>query len=282
MRRIGRAALALTGLLFACSSSKDQPATDDENALLAQDGSDANAAESHTESMTSTFITAAAGGGIGFASSGSALGGGHLAAEAIGDGLKAVYVGCKTPIAAAVDANAKKITYTFDDCSGPYGLLHVTGVVTVTYDQPAPTQLNLDLSSTGLVVNRTKLDWHATGAITASGTSRSMVWKGSVGGTTARGRAFSRTNEKTIGWEAGKQCVTVNGASEGDVTGRKLRTEVSAYTICESACPEAGGSIKITSVATGKTVSLAFDGSNTATYTGPNGGQVQVRLACGL
>ena len=273
------ASLATTPNL-ACSSRRDTPPTDDENALLAQDGSDANAAEGNAAGMTSTFVTAQSG-GIGF-SSAVDLVGGTLSTQGIGDTIKGVYSGCKTPLAPIQDAAAQTVTYTFDGCTGPYGLVNVTGVVVAKYDVVSPTQIKLDLSSKGLKVNKTTIDWTAKADITSVGSARTMVWDGTLGGTTGRGRTFARVDRKTITWEAGGQCITVNGSSEGDVTGRKVRTDVTTMSLCKGACPGPGGSVKVTSAESGKSISIDYDGDETATYTGPNGGKAEVRLACGL
>lgn len=264
----------------ACSSRRDTTDTEDENALLAQDGTDAAAAEGNTEGMTSTFVTAQSG-GIGFSSAGDLVRG-ALGVRAIGDVIKGVYTGCKTALSPVQDTAAKTVTYTFDGCTGPYGLVGVTGAVVAKYDVVSPTQIRLDLSSTGLKVGRATLDWTAKADITSTGTSRTMVWDAAIGGTTGRGRPFTRTNKKTITWDAGAACITVSGTSEGDVSGRRLRTDVTSVSLCRGACPGAGGSVKTTNVATGKSVTITYDGDETATYTGPSGGTAQVRLLCGL
>jgi hypothetical protein len=110
-----------------------------------------------------------------------------------------------------------------------------------------------------------------------------MQWDGQFSGTTARNRSFSRQNHKTITWTAGASpiCVDVNGYSEGDVTGRKLRTDVTDYKRCRGACPDSG-EIKITNEATSTSIEAKFDGGDQVTFTGPNGGQLTVTLECGL
>jgi hypothetical protein len=65
---------------------------------------------------------------------------------------------------------------------------------------------------------------------------------------------------------------------------REIDSTITNYKLCREAdgsdgCPS--GEIKHENVASGRTISVSFDGSNEATITGPKGGTVQVPLVCG-
>jgi len=257
-------------------------AADDDTTALAQDGADTSAIENDTETLSSSFIAST--GTLGLAAAGD-LGGGALGAANLGDAARAMYfpAGC---LSVTTDATSRATVYAFDHCTGPYGLLDVTGTVKVTVT-PSPStvgnRLELVFVGTGLTVNRATADWSAAANIasTALG-SRTMTWKASLSGTTARGRAFTRTNQKTIAWTVGQDCVLVNGSSDGNVTGRNIHTDVINYSRCKGECPAAGSEIRITNATNGKTVDITCDGGNQATFTGPNGKQTEITLACGL
>ena len=127
-------------------------------------------------------------------------------------------------------------------------------------------------------MNRATVDWTATAEVTNTGADRSMHWKGALSGTTARGKTFSRTNEKTVTWRFGERCFGVSGISEGTVRDRYLRTEVTNFRRCQGACPEAGGRITISNEKKLK-VEILFDGTSRATYTSPKG-KTTFDLAC--
>jgi hypothetical protein len=277
-----RAALAaLTGLLVigASACKKDSsPATDttEDPSALAEDGTDSAAAEIDAEIVTSSLVSPTpSSGSLTLASTGD-LAGGALATAAVGDGAKALYFpkGCLT---VASDDAAKTVTYDFADCAGPNGIFRLRGRVVATY-ATAPGTLTLDLVGHDLQVNRSAVDWTAHATITAAGLARSMHWQGTLSGTTARGKTFSRTNTKNVAWRFGERCYAVSGVSEGKVRDRFLRTEITDFRRCQGACPEAGGKITISNAAKLK-VEITFDGTSQATYTTPKGALV-VDLAC--
>jgi hypothetical protein len=256
---------------------------DEETTNLAEDGADSTAAENDSEALTSTLIGSggAGGGGIGLASA-SDLAGGGLGTREIGDGAKALYFprGCLTVTPGAgstpLEGTAK---YEFNGCTGPAGLLNIRGVVDVTY-KATLNHLTLDLVASGVQVNRATVDWTAHAEIDAVDAARTMVWKASLTGTTARGREISRTNEKVIDWTVGEPCVGIDGVSQGNLSGRNVKTEVNDFRRCRGSCPEAGGSIVVTHVDKNVSVEIKYDGTNQATLIHPKG-ETKIALFCG-
>lgn len=275
---LGVCGVALVAATAGCKN-KDTPQTEnpDDTSLLAQDGADTNALEVDHELLSSSLVAASSGGTLSLASSGE-LGGAELVPADVGDGAKSFFFprGCLTT---SHDLATSTVTYDFKDCTGPAGLLRVSGEIKATY-KAQPSKLALELVGTGLRINRATADWHATAVITADGVSRTMSWNAQLSGTTARGRDFSRTTQKALLWKVGERCFAASGVSEGNVKGRSLRTEITGYARCQGSCPEAGGKIRITSVTSGKQLVIDFDGTSRATVTGPKGETATVPLAC--
>jgi hypothetical protein len=260
---------------IGCRKSSSSTTTDD-TSTLAQDGTDTSFAESDSELLSSSLVGSSATGSLTLADA-DVLDNGDLQTDNIGDGAKGFFFprGCLTVVN---DSVGQVATYDFNGCTGPFGLLRITGNLKATYSSTA-NSLTLDLVGTNLTVNRANVDWHAHAVITSSGTSRTMTWSAQLSGTTARSRQFTRTNTKTVTWKVGERCFTLNGTSDGDVTGREIKTEIVNYSRCAAACPEAGGEITITNVKTGTKLEITYDGSNTATFTGPQG-TASIPLIC--
>ena len=275
-------AVVLTSFLVlaasACkkeSATPSTPATDDPS-LLAEDGTDSASAETDTEVITSSLVSAtAAGGSLSLAS--TDLTGGNLGTAGVGDGAKAIYFprGC---LDVKSDEATKTVTYAFTGCVGPNGIFKLTGTIVATYEVAAD-KLVLNLVGHDLRVNRATVDWVARAEITANGAAREMRWHGSLAGTTPRGKEFTRTNDKVVSWRFGERCFAVAGVSEGNVRGRYLRTEITDFRRCQGSCPEAGGRITITNAEAKVKVEILFDGTSRATYTTPKVSTV-FDLAC--
>ena len=244
-------------------------------------GSDGAETEGNVEALSSSFIS-----GSGAGTGALSLAGdlelspptGDIRPQGIGDAAKAFYLpqGC---LVVTVDAAKSQAIYAFNDCTGPYGLVHITGNVVVGYSSSGLTQLSLTYAAAGLKINGATVDWSATANITASISSRDMVWDGKFSGTTGHGRAIQRTNHKEYKWTVGVPCLSVSGTSDGTVTGHDLHVDVIGYSRCVGACPASGSEIKITDVTANKIYDLKY-ATNEATYTEPTGQSVTFTPWC--
>jgi hypothetical protein len=259
---IASLSLALPVSSSACAARHKAAAEDADAIALAENGSDTSAAESDTETMTTSFLSAASA-RLGVASNGSSY---YQPAD------------CLT---STRDDAAQKATLTFNQCSGPLGLLHVTGTIDLAWSTSAGA-LHLDVSGSALRVNKATVDvWTASADITADGAKRTMRWSAHLEGTTARARPFARDNAKTIEWTVGEACIVVNGTSSGHVASRSFHTTIKSYGRCRGQCPEAGSEITITSDTDGRSIDITFDGANHATFT-TGATSTEITLACGL
>jgi hypothetical protein len=274
------ALVVVASLAAGCASKKDTSTdntSDDENVAGGSESSDTEAAG---ESLSSSLV----GGGSGTVSLASELdlnggSGEGLHFNNVGDKAKALFLpaGCLV----VTDEPAKmQATYAFTDCTGPYGLVHITGSVIVGYKAPSGTELDLTYTANGLKINGATIDWDASAKITVSGGDNyEMDWTGHFTGTTAKGRTIDRTNTKVYKWTTGVACLSVSGSSDGTVTGHELKTDVINFSKCALACPASGSEIKITDVTANKVYDLKY-GDNTATYTNPAGNSITFKPPC--
>jgi hypothetical protein len=273
MKRTMILALALFGTTAACAARHTET-PDAESAALAEDGSDSSATESDAETLTESLLTTASS-QVGLASVDAS---GSLHAEGNGTPVASVFfqpAGCLTAV-----KEAGKTTYTFDGCTGPLGLRKLNGSMDVTWSRLGTDGLHLDIVGAGMKMNGASFAWTATADITRSGAQRSMHWVGTFNGTTARGKTIARSNDKTISWTIGERCLTVDGVSQGQVADRGLRIVVDSFRRCTGSCPDAGSQITITHAATGRTVSITYEGGAAATFTGANGRTSEITLLC--
>jgi hypothetical protein len=291
-RRRTRAMIALGVVLaFAvvgCRQKKvvDQKPNpnDPEEIAFVEDGTDATAAESDAQLLTSSLVSASSTGGVALAS--VDLSGGDLGTRDIGDGLHAIYLP-RPCLTVSNDPETSTATYTFNRCLGPNGLRAVTGVVKAHY-LIEPNHLHLDITADDLQVNEATIDWSASADIQSTDSNRTMTWKAQLSGTSAGGRSFRRNNEFTVKWTLGEPCFSLNGFAEGKIRKstedesreREIRTDISDFRRCRRGCPDAGGKITVTNVTKDKKVELLYDGTNQATFITPKGQSVVVPLFC--
>jgi len=276
MSRYRSTTLFVGACISACAATAcaphHTPAAADETAALAEDGTDASEVESQSSSLTASFVLGA----------GSTTDAGQAATTATA--ARAFFTaGC---LRTRVDAAQKTAVHDLTDCGGPWGLVHVTGTVTLIYESVTTPDgrpaLRVDVSGTGLKLNRSIADYNATAVIAADGLAREMHWTGHIAGTTARGRAYTRDADWTVRWTAGEPCIALDGTATGTVMNRTIQTTVSDYRRCKNDCPAAGGRIVVQNTRTSAEVSIDYDGGDSATFTEANGRTVHIALACGL
>jgi hypothetical protein len=280
---IGLALLTTCSLLGGCASRSALSESEE----LAGAGDDDAITQSNLESMGTSFVGSSSGGNLGVTSpeelNSLARQPGELTAQSGGSNPPGGFyqpAGCLTVNA---DIATRTITYAFSDCTGPYGLVHLTGTVDVVWSSSGSTNLQLAFSAQDFQINSaTVTTWNATAVITANGDARDMTWAASLSGTTGHGRAFNRTNNKDIKWTVGTPCLAISGSSQGDVTGLNLLTTITNYQRCVDSCPQAGSEINVKDVTDGKSIDLTYLGGQSAQFTGVEGKVWDLTVACGL
>ena len=252
-------------------------------AQLASDSSgaeDVNGTESDVESLGTSFV-----GSDGASLATQSLLAGSSVKLMSGDtttvgipGFTFLPAGCLTE---TQDLATSTETYVFNGCTGPLGLVELTGTVTVGW-QVAGSQLTLDFSAQGFQINRATIDsWQATAVITSTGSQRSMTWSAQLSGTTGSGRQFNRTNQKVLQWTVDVACLSASGQSSGDILGANLQTDIVTWQRCADSCPQAGSQITVKNLDKGDSIDIAYDGGPTAELTLDGSKPFEIRLACG-
>lgn len=268
-------ALALSILSVACAVKDKSLASDTSGA------EDVAGTESDTEALASSFVNPSGGGVTTMSlSRGPGESDLHLAGDTSTVGNPGFWfqpAGCEQT---TVDKSGQSASFVFNGCTGPLGLVEVTGAVNLTW-QTANDQLTLDFSAQGLKINRATIDsWQATAVVTASGNQRTMTWNATLSGTTGRGRSFDRTNQKTLQWTAGVACLEVSGQSTGDILGAKLQTTFTSWKRCADSCPQSGSEIQVKNLGNGDDIDIKYLGGPDADLT-LDGKTEEIGLACG-
>lgn len=155
------------------------------------------------------------------------------------------------------------VIYTLDACTGPYGLVTVSGAVHVSYRAGA-SGLAFVAQASDLDVNGGTLSFENEGVISGSGTSRTLELDVDARGTTPRGREYTRVGSYTLSWDAGTECMSLEGDWATELERVSWSTTVRGYERCEGGCPASGGSI-VWSSASGS-VTVRYDGSARAEW----------------
>jgi len=258
------ASLPLVVALAAGCPRKDPDLGDKLFAAEAADANDGANTEGGLFSVATDDVPMAAGG---------------LTAEAIATsaannaGKHLLPAGCVTATAAGAT-----VTYVLDDCTGPHGLIHVTGTVTVTFDAQA-AGVAAHGSATDLHVNGATYSFDSDAMYTMVDGRKQVAVATQGNGTGPRGHAFTREGNYVFAWD-GAGCHTLDGAwSTTGEGGRKWSTTVAGLARCKGMCPTAG-TITHTGGLTGVTITITFDGSADAHWVSSRGGAGDVTMLC--
>ncbi len=182
---------------------------------------------------------------------------------------------------ATVATAGNVVSYTFDSCSGPLGLVDISGMQTVTF-RPGPEvgSIEMAMASEGLTLGGRAVEHEAVAVLTITETGRRLTYDGTFTGTTARGVAVSHASDLTIVTDEPSECFTLDGTTGGTVGPRGLDVTFERFQRCGpvTTCPS--GTISSTARLKRITVSVAFDGSDSAVVTTPRGREIDVDLEC--
>ena len=195
------------------------------------------------------------------------------AAKRIGDRLKAS--GC-----AVVTQTGNTVTYALTNCTGPYGLVNVTGTVTAVYTRANSGGVQVVITGSGIKANNSTISLNATVISTEANGIRTAVVTANGSGTGPRGAAVGRVGNYTTTYDQANECITINGSWETSGAQNKASTVVSNYKRCKGTCPAAGGSIVHTFAGSRGAVTLTYDGSAVAKWAGNNRSGT-LNLKCG-
>jgi hypothetical protein len=182
--------------------------------------------------------------------------------------------GCATAL-----ATGATVTYTFKDCTGPWGLVHVTGTVVVSYSLGLDG-LHATATASDLSVNGATVDINAAAVYQISGTTKTLTVTSMGAGTGARGTRFARQGAYTVSWDGATGCGALDGEWSTTIAGLTWSTTVSGLKKCVGMCPAAGGTVTHVRALAGVTLTIRFDGSDIARWSSSSGLSGTVDLLC--
>jgi hypothetical protein len=182
--------------------------------------------------------------------------------------------------AACVSATAQLnvVTYQLSNCTGPYGLVHVTGSVVVTYTKQADG-IHAAASASALEVNGATMNLDSQATYTVTGSARKLVVATDGSGTGPRGTQITRHGSYTLGWDDASECASLDGAWSTGIGSDTWSTSIAGYAQCKGHCPTSG-TLSHTGGFSKVTVTVAFDGSGAARWSTSRGRSGTIALFC--
>lgn len=188
--------------------------------------------------------------------------------------------GCATRTKDAT--NPDVVHVTLNECTGPFGLVHWDGDITITFSKSASGGLHAEAASSDMTVNGHPVTFSrsaditvASGTISISGTS---AWTRE----TATGETISHARSTSVSIDTATGCRTIDGSETSMIGTREIDSTLDGYKICQTATSESCPTGTWTQVhkASGKTVTIVFDGTATAKVELP-AVTIDVPLVCG-
>lgn len=192
-------------------------------------------------------------------------------------------VGLYPQSCAEKEASGNTVHVDYQDCTGAFGKVRLNGGLDAILEPSEGCGLHAEIVDSGdLTANGKRLDYEASADVTFQDGHREIDWRAHFQGTTRRGRRIVQSSKLAIGVEEATSCVTVNGDIDGRV-GKRLDYDanIDGLAVCPGACPSAGvvrasvdGRIR------DRTLTIVFDGSDTARVTGWTGREFDVEMVC--
>jgi hypothetical protein len=167
------------------------------------------------------------------------------------------------------------VTITYTDCTGPHGLVHVSGELDVTI-AVSGTTITAHGTSSDMQINRANVVIDATATYAVSGTTKTLTVATNGSGTGPRGNEIEHEGNYTITWDAASQCRTIAGDWRTDL-GVRERSNAVSLSRCAGGCPT--GSVTHHFLA-GASLTVTFDGTATAAWSASTGRSGTVALGC--
>ena len=177
---------------------------------------------------------------------------------------------------ATIAQSGATITATYTDCTGPRGLVHVSGQLVLVVSVSGAGAISVQGTSDDLQVNGASLVVDATALYSSSGTSHSLAVTTHGSGTGPRGLDIVHDGDYTLAWDTATQCHTLDGNWSTEIGAASRSTQASLHR-CVGQCPSGTVTRKLR---TGATLTVTFDGQGTATWSSTAGRSGTVTLAC--
>lgn len=182
---------------------------------------------------------------------------------------------------AVATANGANVAITYTNCTGPRGLIDVTGEVDLAITVSLAGGISVHATATDLEVNKATLTFDSTGTYTVTGTTNKLVVSSHGSGTGPRGNAIDHDGSYTIAWDSATLCHSIDGAWSTEISnssGAASRSNTVNLERCPSMCPTGTLTHKFLG---GAALTVTFDGTSVASWSVTTGASGTVQLTCG-
>jgi hypothetical protein len=255
---------SITALVAGCASKKGDTSIDGQDSADSAEANASSAQDSHFTQLFAANVTS---------NDPGAAAGSNTSVNQMWP------AGCAT----RTKVGTTGVKVTFSNCTGPFGLVKVNGDLTATFGAGANGALHVVVASENLTANGHAVTETGTGDITISGSIRTVAWQGAWTRVNALGETVAHASDVTIAIDSATECGSVSGTAKTSIAAREIDATITGYKICKlpdgaDGCPS--GEIQFKRVATGRTLTIDFDGTMQAKVTGPNGGSIELPLVC--
>jgi hypothetical protein len=239
------------------------------------DGTDVDSAESAVDSSESTEAE----GDLvmanldGVATTGVAALTGDDAAARIATNIAARWTdGCATVVQSGAN-----ITVTYHNCTGPRGLVHVTGELDLAISVSPTGAIAVHATSDDMQVNRASISFTADATYTVTGTAHELAVQTNGSGTGPLGNQIEHEGNYTISWDTASACRSIQGTWHTDLGSLERSNDVDVQRCGDTGCPT--GTVTHHYIG-GASIEVTFDGTAVATWSGSGGRSGTVTLDC--
>jgi len=181
---------------------------------------------------------------------------------------------------ATATASGSNVTITLNDCTGPRGLVHVTGELDLAVSVSLSGAISVHATATALMVNRATIDVDANGTYAVNGTTHSLAVQTTGSGTGPLGNDVEHNGDYTITWDTASECRSIAGSWSTSITassGTATRSNDVNLMRCGTGCPT--GTITHHFLG-GASLMITFDGTAVAQWSTSTGKSGTVNLSC--
>jgi hypothetical protein len=174
------------------------------------------------------------------------------------------------------------VTHVFTDCTGPYGLVHLSGTVTSTWSKIAGG-VEVVHQTTGFHIDGATVDHTVTIDYTRAAGVYTKTRHGTSSGTTAKRRAIAHQADYVTTYDPSSRCLTRNGASQTTIGGLQLSRTIAGYVRCGiglGGCPKGGKYVLKRIAPAARSIELDFPGGAVVDIKIDGGAVIERPLLC--
>ncbi len=177
---------------------------------------------------------------------------------------------------ATVSVSGTTVTWTFEDCTGRWGLARVSGSLTVDY-RVGPRGASAEVSSSNLTLSGRPVSIQATVTRTSSGSSETLAADSQLTLETARLGSLDWSGQVSAEWEEGGDCVTLSGTWTAAYQAASWTVQATDFQVCASGCPSG----RLTAQGPRRTYTFEITEDGRLTWSTDAGRSGSLALACG-